>query len=383
MNGNVFVILLGIMLLAPAGVAIGPEDFWPFDPPLCCGSPFGTSYYDGFCEEPAVVCGLICYDYSPCYAYGDCFDDSDCVPVEGTTQLAFGYACDGTYGYGYGGETCPGDDDDKTPDRPMDVEVESTCEGNTVTVTSNDDPVMGVHVTVQDVDNGPIASDDTDANGEIGFGGCGMTVTVYASKTGFQTVHSYDSPNPVDLVSCEQCGEEPPPQCPGECGTEPGCEPCPPTEPQCPGECGTEPGCGPCPEGAVCEANICNTYELECEEDGFIGDVIVCTATVNGEPCVDCPVTVERPDGTSDAQNTDDNGQIEIPLELQGPYTATLAEGNSPSSSTESLLLPPPTPEQPPTEGGGDDGLGLLALFIILAGVIIAVIYVRRSSKKK
>ena len=284
-------------------------------------------------------------------------------------------------GYGYGD-----DDDDGPGNDNLDVSLESTCDGNVVTVTSHGDPLSGAKVTVQRTDDGTIASGNTNSNGELSFEGCGWEVSVYANKDGYNPETIVEN-----LIDCAQCEEEvapieeqpepePPPVEPEPTPPEPEPEP----EPVCPGECGTEPGCSDCP-GAdqVCEDNVCVTYGLDCDDSGFVADEVTCTANRGDEPCVGCPVTVQKPDGTSETMMTDENGQVKFPLEFEGQYSATLAQGNEPSESTQSLPISEPEEPEPPPTQGGDDLLQLLFLLLLLLGLVLGIVYYRRRSSKR
>ena len=103
-------------------------------------------------------------------------------------------------------------------EKHLEIELESTCEGNTVTIYHKNTPstITGAQVTVTDVAGGTIFSGDTNGDGQITFEGCGMTVRIYASKAGYiadEETH--------DLVACEQCEEEETPTTPTTGGEEP------------------------------------------------------------------------------------------------------------------------------------------------------------------
>ena len=98
---------------------------------------------------------------------------------------------------------------------------------------------------------------------------------------------------------------------------------------------------------------------------------------------MDCPVTVQRPDGTSETMMTDENGQVKFPLELEGQYTATLAQGNEPSESTQSLPISEPEEPEPAPTQGGDDLLQLLFLLLLLLALVLGIVYYRRRPSKK
>jgi hypothetical protein len=103
-------------------------------------------------------------------------------------------------GYGY---LPPGDGGETT--KPLEIELDPSCEENVVTIYRKNTPetVSGAHVTVTDVAGGTVFSGDTDVDGQVTFEGCGMTVRIYASKSGWKADEQV-----FDLIPCEQCEEE-------------------------------------------------------------------------------------------------------------------------------------------------------------------------------
>jgi parallel beta-helix repeat protein len=172
-------------------------------------------------------------------------------------------------------ETYPPDDDDDggpEPD-PLSASLESTCEANTVTVTSSGDPVSNAKVVVDVISD--ILVLYTGDNGQTSFGSypthCGKTVTIKISESGYDKVSMSGA-----LVDCELC-------IPSECTDDTDC----PSDQYCMnGECiFIECPCGEvvdhqcmeyeccvdtdCPEGQVCMDNECQEVppEEECETD--------------------------------------------------------------------------------------------------------------------
>ena len=134
-------------------------------------------------------------------------------------------------GYGY---QPPGGGGDQ--DLPLDIELDSSCDENVVTIYRKNTPqtISGAHVTVVDItdptDPTPptIFSGDTDGNGQISFRGCGKRVRIYVTKAGY-TPEQKD----FDLIDCGQCCGD------GVCDAELG-----ENEQTCPEDCG-EPAAEP------------------------------------------------------------------------------------------------------------------------------------------
>ncbi len=108
------------------------------------------------------------------------------------------------YGYSYGYQEEGGHNNAGTP---LVVAVDTSCTNNVVTITGNNAPLPNAHVTVVDVAGGSIFSGNTDTDGKVSFTGCGMTVSVYATASGY-----LPGTKQVDLVACAQCtpgGQQP------------------------------------------------------------------------------------------------------------------------------------------------------------------------------
>lgn len=166
-------------------------------------------------------------------------------------------------------ETPTDDDDEKYY---MQVLLDSSCEGNAVTVSAEGENVAGAHVSVKDVSTASlVASGDTDGSGQFVFSGCGMKVDV--------KVTSPDYPSEIltqELIGCGQCGG----------AQEPGCtqdSDCPATAACSGGECVlVECSCGKvsnhecveyeccadadCPAQKICLDHVCS--DKPAEDDG-------------------------------------------------------------------------------------------------------------------
>jgi hypothetical protein len=347
------------------------------------------------------------------------FDDvSNCCDSEGgyTFQIKLfenGTTAPEDVGYYYTEED-QGDDDDSTSKDRLSVDLDSSCDGNVVTVTSKGDPLSSAKVTVSETLGGPIASGNTDSDGEFEFAGCGMDVTIYANKGGYLPDTEMTS-----LVSCASCEEEPEvePEPEPEVGPEPEPEPQPESGPECvvdgdcasthyctaggdcmpvtgcgdvvdhalvPYDCGDEDSCPECKSGYTCVDHVCKANIVK-GEDGFVGDNRTIDVILGDEPCRGCDIQITGPDGKTYTGKSDENGQFVLPLSLEGTYKIALMDENGDvSAETTVKSLPKPAPQEPekPTETS-DDGLSLLFLLILLALVLGGVLYWRGKGKKK
>ncbi|MFN7991761.1 MAG: right-handed parallel beta-helix repeat-containing protein [Candidatus Micrarchaeia archaeon] len=77
----------------------------------------------------------------------------------------------------------------------LSLSINSSCSGNTVTVRSSGSPIAGIDVKV---DGDPIGP--TDGGGKASFDGCGKTVTIHASGSGY-----YSASASAALLSCAEC----------------------------------------------------------------------------------------------------------------------------------------------------------------------------------
>lgn len=330
-----------------------------------------------------------------------------------------------------GAPTPPGEGEEEEEQDGLSVSLDSTCDGNTVTVTSNGEPVEGAEVSVVDTQ---IISGTTDSNGEFEFTGCGMAVTIYANKDGYLPESKSQS-----LVSCSECvqpeclnnddcpenyecdggicvPEEEPEciddkDCPAgyECKTrtcvqeeEPECtsdndcaddeycdnEECAPVIGECgysqghswiQYECGDEPGCPACPQGEVCLDNRCEAGNMDCPGVFYLDEEGLCTATLGPDVCANCDYQVIDPAGEWYTGKTDEDGSILLPFELEGEYKVALLQDGEIVKEVTVNVLPkaPPTEEEKPTEEITEDALSWLWLIVILAVLAVAFLYWR------
>jgi parallel beta-helix repeat protein len=149
-------------------------------------------------------------------------------------------------------------------------------------------------------------------------------------------------------------------------------------------ECGTEPGCSLCPAGYVCIDHACLQNDLTCPSTGIVGQQTTCQAVENNESCVLCDIRVTGPDGKEFTGRTDENGNFELPLTLQGAYQVALLKNGTVIKTITVQSLPKTTPgeEQPPT-ATGPDAASVLWLLIILLLAAVGIIYWRRRGGGK
>jgi len=217
----------------------------------------------------------------------------------GTAFAQWGYDCQGYYGYLY---TCDQDNDAQTPQ--LRVELDSTCDGLLVTVTSGGDGVNGAHVSVKAVPSAELlASGDTDPDGEVLFPGlCGEKVDVKATRTGYKS----DTVT-TTLIACEQCPGEEGCTSDDQCLSDQRCSQgdCVPV----PCECGqvTNHECldyqccsdADCPAGQTCRDNACEEggeepeSEFQCMSDADCAPEEYCAIAVGAAGGTCEPVTGE------------------------------------------------------------------------------------------
>ncbi len=418
MSNKIFV--LAILAL----IALAPVSFSQPATPFCCGSPTGFQYpdfwscYFSSCNQGCYIC-----DFSQ-----------------------FGYNCQGYYGYKY---HCEGDQDDTNPS--LDVDFESSCDGNVVTV----DPAEG-HVSVKEVPSADlIASGDTD-DGEFTFQGCGMKVDVKVTKSGFSSETFTE-----ELVDCSECEELPQPECtenpqcavteqcvneecvPVQCGAcqevvnhacenlcasdeqcvdnackkpeQPGCSSdlqcedtescnipsgletgnCEPVQPGACGEvknhafvpfgyeCGPEAGCPSCSEGFTCVDHQCVQNDVTCPTTGIVGDEKTCAATENGQACANCDFEVTDPSGKTSSGKTDEEGNFNLPLNVEGTYKVALLKNGTVVKTIEVKAFPQGAPGEPEKPGtAGPDAFSLLWLIVLLLLIVGVIVYWRSRQKK-
>jgi len=148
-------------------------------------------------------------------------------------------------------------------------------------------------------------------------------------------------------------------------------------------ECGDYPGCAACPAGSACIDNECVEGELAGPEESFVGEPIEITALENGERCAECDVVITDPAGKNITGRTDENGQLEFPLTIEGAYKVVLLKDGIPIAVKiiEGLPKAPPPPEEPP-KTIFDEMMPFCWLFIV-ALIVILFFYWRRRKEKE
>lgn len=307
----------------------------------------------------------------------------------------------------------------------LEVALDATCNDNLVTITSGSKKIVDANVFV----NGDPLGSKTDSNGQVSFAfACGETVTVKAAKSG------YDSQTEdFETVSCNLC--KPPEvtcscgvvqnnQCvPYQCCSNAGCgtsqvctnhacvdKPECTSNADCAGnekctsgkcedvvgkcgytlnhvwvnyQCGDSPDCPACPSGSVCTNNKCVQNDVKCPTSGFVGDKKTCSATTDGNACVNCDYKVTDPSGKVANGKTDAKGNFELSLSEKGSYLVSLLKNGGVVKSVTVQVVPKSTPDEPTKPVATDSGLSsLLWLLLLLIIIVIAVIYLRRRGEK-
>jgi len=162
-------------------------------------------------------------------------------------------------GYSYGYHPSDG----HTGHTPLlSVDVSTSCNGNTVTVSQGTTPVSGAWVSVAIEGDGNLISGNTADDGTFTFRGCGMDVSIHASKSG-----NLPATVVVSLPDCQSCGAAPAPECTtdSDCASDKLCSngQCIPVQCDCGSvqshacvayRCCTDTQC---PQGQVCTNHAC------------------------------------------------------------------------------------------------------------------------------
>ncbi|MFH0737162.1 MAG: hypothetical protein V1827_00595, partial [Candidatus Micrarchaeota archaeon] len=131
-----------------------------------------------------------------------------------------------------------------------------------------------------------------------------------------------------------------------------------------PYECGTGSGCPSCDEGSFCSGNQCVAAGLECPPSAFIDDVLVCNATIDGKPCIECVFDIIDPTGVKSSGSTDAEGKLRFLPRVPGVYHISLLERGLPVKGVAFNAT-----QKPPAPPAGPDmtlicGISLILLFI-------------------
>jgi hypothetical protein len=315
------------------------------------------------------------------------------------------------------------------------LSLNSSCGGNTVTVTSNGQPVGGASVSIND------ATNTTDSLGSVQFPGCGINVTLHARASGYQSADKLAS-----LVDCGACAPAPI-QCDcgivrdGQCmhyaccsdsqcgqnqtcvdhacggGGQPVC-----TAPSCcrsdadcgqaercgipagaqTGQCIPVVGCGaidnhvlvvqwqcgdlqacpPCGSGYSCISHQCIRGSIRAPSNLYVGSNTTIHAEINNVSCANCEIEITDPAGRNFTVTTNASGDVSFPLNQEGVYKATLVKNQMPLSSVAITSLRPPSviSAVPVTLIESKDVPCLLAVLIVL--LLLFVLYMRWRTGK-
>jgi hypothetical protein len=151
-----------------------------------------------------------------------------------------------------------------------------------------------------------------------------------------------------------------------------------------PYECGDELGCPGCPSGLVCTNHECVGNDLTCPSSGVVGDQQACAATQDGKPCIGCDYRITDPTGKTYTGKTDENGNLKLPLQMEGTYKVALFKEGLMLKQLSVQAFPKSAPEEPggkPLTGGIETYFLWLLLLLLL--VIAIVIYWRSRGGKK
>jgi hypothetical protein len=149
-------------------------------------------------------------------------------------------------------------------------------------------------------------------------------------------------------------------------------------------ECGSELGCPSCPSGYVCYNHGCIQSDITCPSTGIVGDENTCSASEDGEPCANCDYVVTDPGGNNFTGKTDEDGNFDLPLNLEGIYKVALLKNGTVVKIIEVKAFPQGQPDEgeKPTAGAPDSG-PLIGILLLLLLIVLGIIYWRRRGQKK
>lgn len=106
-------------------------------------------------------------------------------------------------------------------------------------------------------------------------------------------------------------------------------------------ECGGA-SCPPCSNGSQCINHSCINATINATTDFYVGRNTSIHAEINGKPCARCEIEITDPSGRKFTATTDDAGNVQLPLNDAGTYTAALVKNQKPLASTPIKTLKPP-----------------------------------------
>ncbi len=149
-------------------------------------------------------------------------------------------------------------------------------------------------------------------------------------------------------------------------------------------ECGSEENCPDCSSGYYCESHVCKSdRDLDGPDTGYVGENVSITATEAGDACIDCEVQVKFPDGKTITGKTDDEGNMQLPLSIEGPHEVTLLkDGNALVTIKIDAITRSIEPVDEPETSVFDDAGALFFWIVILAVIVFAFVIYRRGKSK-
>jgi hypothetical protein len=148
-------------------------------------------------------------------------------------------------------------------------------------------------------------------------------------------------------------------------------------------QCGGLQACPPCGSGYQCIGHQCIQGKVSAPSGIYVGRTTTIHAEMNGVSCANCQIIITDPNGAKSTLTTDQNGNLTIPLNIEGTYKATLVKDQQPLSTVAITSLKPPSVASttPLTLIEGNEAPCLLAVLILL---ILFVLYMRwRAGRAK
>ena len=144
-----------------------------------------------------------------------------------------------------------------------------------------------------------------------------------------------------------------------------------------------------CAQGQTCVNHTCTTpavagSDVTCPTTGIAGDSKTCTVTEGGQPCAGCDYQITDPTGKTFNGKSDEDGNFELPLDMEGTYEVTLFQDGQPVKTIEVKSFPRAAPSEPEKPTAAlDAGTTMLFLLLLLAVVVVAVLYWRGRGGRK
>jgi LPXTG-motif cell wall-anchored protein len=109
---------------------------------------------------------------------------------------------------------------------------------------------------------------------------------------------------------------------------------------------------------------------------------VQCSASEDGQACVNCDYEVTGPDGGKSSGKTDDDGNFALPLDAPGTYSVSLLKNGTVIKTILVQSLPLSTPDTGKPTAGGSPDLTLLWLALLLALIIVGIVLWKRKQAK-